>query len=310
MLPQGRKDARLADLVASEDSSGVLQEVQLLCRDMFPDFALSGLQSVFIDITRLFRGAYPGYRACNTRFHDLAHTCDCFLAMARLFHGATACGVRWHPRDLYLALIAALMHDTGYIQEQGDTATGTGARYTRQHIERSIAFMRGYFHKNGLKRHDCELCGLYLRSTGLDVTDVSIKELPFPDSQHRLLGMMLAAADLLGQMASRTYLEKLPYLYLEFQEGGIPGFSSAYDLLSKTVGFYHNTRKRLENELGGVDRYLPPHFRKRWGINRDLYREAIEAHLAHLRNTILPAGKDYRRYLRRGEDFSRLAGRC
>jgi hypothetical protein len=111
---------------------------------------------------------------------------------------------------------------------------------------------------------------------------------------------MLGTADLLGQMADRTYLERLPFLYWEFQEANVSGFESELDLLKKTPAFWEFTRQRLVTELGNVARYLKGHFRVRWGVDRDLYREAIERNINHLEFILAHHEADYRRYLRRG----------
>ena len=95
-------------------------------------------------MVKLFRGNYPGYQKCNTWYHDLKHTTDCLLAMARLLHGASLNGLPLPDRDVVLGLTAALFHDTGYIQAEDDLE-GTGAKYTLVHVERSVAFMEKYF---------------------------------------------------------------------------------------------------------------------------------------------------------------------
>ena len=51
--------------------------------------------------------------------------------MARLLHGGFVQGTVLEERDAALGLIAALLHDTGYIQTREDD-DGTGAKYTRR----------------------------------------------------------------------------------------------------------------------------------------------------------------------------------
>src|SRR5439155_5396518 len=34
------------------------------------------IESVFARVQERVAGSYPGYQACDTRFHDLTHTCD------------------------------------------------------------------------------------------------------------------------------------------------------------------------------------------------------------------------------------------
>ena len=106
------------------------------------------------------------------------------------------------------------------------------------------------------------------------------------------------AADLLAQMADRTYLEKLPLLYREFVEAGVAEFASELDLLSKTNDFYSSlARPRLQEDLDNVQRGLRSHFRVRWGIDRDLYAEAIDSNLSYLKKLLGECGETYACYL-------------
>jgi hypothetical protein len=107
-----------------------------------------------------------------------------------------------------------------------------------------------------------------------------IKDIKFESVENELMGKILGTADLIGQMADSNYLEKLPFLFEEFQESGITDYESGLDLLQKTPAFWEFTKKRFVTELGNVDRYLRDHFLVRWGINRDLNREAIEKNIS------------------------------
>src|SRR5213075_2978592 len=53
----------------------------------YPGADLAALSHAFADTQALFRGAYPGYLACDTLYHDLRHTLDVSLASARLIEG-------------------------------------------------------------------------------------------------------------------------------------------------------------------------------------------------------------------------------
>lgn len=74
--------------------------------------------------------------------------------------------------------------------------------------------------------------------------------LSFDSEKERIATEILAAADLLGQMADRAYLEKLLFLYYEFREAGIGGYDSTFDILKKTAGFYASTKNRQRTRLG------------------------------------------------------------
>lgn len=281
--------------VNMEDPFSVLKEVKKAVSLIFPDFDYGTIDLVFNDLLNLFAGDYPGYRKCNTRYHDLKHTTDTFLALARLIHGATTKGFKFSKRGTSLALISALMHDTGYIQTEDDV-TGTGAKYTLDHVDLSINFMSSYFNSKGYPREDFVFCRNIVRCTGLDV---SFEHIEFANPENELLGKMLGTADLQGQMADKAYLAKLHYLYQEFSEGRVPGYDSELDLLEKTPEFYRITLKRFEEDLGGVWRYMGYHFQSRWGLDEDPYQKNIEEHMAHLKHTLRYHSNDYRKYLRR-----------
>ena len=252
------------------------------------------LSTVFADVVKLFRGEYFGYRSCNTCYHDLKHTTDCLLAMARMIHGASLNGCSLPARDVTLGLTAALFHDTGYIQADDDLE-GTGGKYTLVHVARSVAFMEKYFHQAGFSSRDLDYCRCCVQCTGLDER---IEALRFESAHHREVGWMLGTADLLGQMADQTYLARLPFLYREFAEAHVPGFESELELLRKTPAFWDFTQLRLNSELGNVHRYMLDHFRAWWGLNRDVSRESIEENIAYLKFILENHESDYRTYLR------------
>ena len=283
------------DLVPMAHPQSVFEEVCRIAAVINSSFDSTPLYRVFQDVVRVFRGEYPGYQECNTQYHDLKHTTDCLLAMARLMHGAFCQGMRLTGRDMTLGLIAALLHDTGYIQTCAERQ-GTGAQYTLVHVERSVAFMEKYFADAGFSSQDSAYCRCCVQCTGLEV---KINELQFECERHRAVGCMLGTADLLGQMADRTYLERLPFLYREFEEGKVPGFESELDLLRKTPAFWEFTQHRLAVELGNMDRYMLDHFRGWWGLDRDLNRDTVEENIAYLKFILENHESEYRRYLRR-----------
>ncbi len=287
---------QLANLVDFSDHQQVFEEVQTIARLILPSFDFQYVTPVFEDMRILFRGEYPGYQACNTEYHDISHTHEVLLGMLRLIHGAFVAGTRFSEKEINIALISALMHDTGYLQESGDK-TGTGAKYTLTHIQRSTDFIRKYYAGHDYFKDLLPAFTDILRCTGLMT---KIREIQFSSATIALLGKMLGTADLLGQMADRCYLEKLLFLYMEFQEAGVQGYTSELDLLEKTVGFYEMTRKRFADELGGVNDYAIHHFRERWHIDRDLYRDAINSNIEYLKKLLSDHRNDYFSFLRRG----------
>ncbi len=286
---------QLNGLVDMTDHKAVLSEAVQTLSMTWPSFNFPYLRRVFSDMEQLFAGRYPGYQACNTRYHDFRHTLDVFLAMARLLHGAAVAGIRFTDKQAALGVISALMHDTGYIQ-MTDDRSGTGAKYTVAHIDRSIAFMKRYYAGDPLFEKELPAFDHILHCTGFVM---KIPEMKFPSRELELLGKMLGTADLLGQMADRLYLEKLLFLYYEFVEAGIPDYLSELDLLKKTVPFYQFIRRRYAADLEGVDSYMIHHFRARWNIDRDLYREAVEQNVRRLQFILDSDPGHYRLHLRR-----------
>ncbi|MHB9027869.1 MAG: hypothetical protein ACYC9O_03800 [Candidatus Latescibacterota bacterium] len=279
-----------------------IQHIALLI-DRNYDYTL--VNSVYEDVVNLFEGKYPGYRACNTFYHDLEHTTDTFLAMARLMHGAVVQGVHLGGRSLRIGLIAALLHDTGYIQLIDDTE-GTGAKYTLTHIDRSIEFARRYLQERGFSEEDFRFCWKCLLCTGIGK---KMSDIDFHSDEEKLAGQMLGAADLLGQMADRKYLEKLLFLYHEFLEGGVSGYESEFDLLRKTLDFHRATDIRLAVDLGNVYLFMRPHFKARWNLDTDPYMQAIQRNIEYIRYLLTYAGGNYREHLRRGGVVKRLRER-
>jgi hypothetical protein len=138
-----------------------------------------------------------------------------------------------------------------------------------------------------------------------------LSKIKFPSSSVEILGKMLGAADLLAQMADRTYLEKLMFLYQEFREGEVEGFENEEDLLRKTVSFYDFINQRLETQLGAADRFMKSHFVSRWNIDADLYHVAIEKQKEYLERILQIPGSNPMDHLRRSGivDYIRSSAR-
>jgi hypothetical protein len=294
---------QLANLIDGGDPWRVWDESASLLSSVQPATDVAQARAAFHHVLDLFAGRVPGFRPCNVRYHDLQHTTDTLLAFVRLVHGAAAENHPFTHHHLLVGTVAALLHDTGYIQSEDDT-TGTGAKYTATHVHRSIDYTRRYLLNNGFTAEDVAFGESLLRCTGLNAT---IKAIHFPDDEAAMLGRMLGTADLLGQMADRHYLEKLTYLYHEFREGGIPGYENELALLDKTLNFYAFTQQRFATELGGVNHFMRGHFRARWQIDHDLYAESIQKQMEYLRHVLVHHRHDYRDQLRRRHEHHRSA---
>lgn len=190
--------------------------------------------------------------------------------------------------------MASLMHDVGLIQTENDT-TGTGAKYTIGHEERSIDFMKRYYAANGFGEHLGRECGQVIRFTILAMEPSHI-EINRPEL--RRLGNIVGTADLLGQLSDRAYLEKLLLLYQEFEEARLPGFDRELDLITKTLDFYDNVaRIRLEKLSDGLSGAMGAHCKAKLGEDRDLYAEAVAKNINYLELLVEDCGDNYDCYL-------------
>lgn len=266
-----------------------------IIRRINPAYDFSRLYMVFSDVALLFNGSYPGYDTIKTPYHDLQHTLDVFLCTARLMHGVHLGGDELDDDAITLLCIAALLHDIGYAQRQSE-ASGTGAQFTQTHIERGIEFARHYFAEHGLPETWPKMLASIIYCTSLEL---QFSKIDFPDSSTRLLGQILGSADLVGQMADRTYLEKLLFLYLEFEEAKIGNYRSMYDLLCRTRDFYEYTLVKLNEDFGGIYTRLALHFKDCLGVEKNYYVESISKNLAYLSQVISLDEDSYQGMLRR-----------
>ena len=292
----------LADLVDMDSPSAVLDEVLFIMTLVYPQTDPVPLSNAFSFMVTLYQGHWPGEKACNTHYHDMRHITDTLLAMARLIHGAVLSGHRIDSRQAFVGLVAALAHDTGYIQDKMDFS-GTGAKYTAIHVQQSMEFVERYGRRYGLTEQEIPPCQLMIHCTDLDV-DVSA--VPFPSRWVAVLAKLLGCADLMGQMADRIYLEKLFYLYREFEEGQVCVYKDEMDLLKKTLAFFPMIAKRFEAQLSGYDDLVKSHFVRRWGISENLYRVTIEKQRKYLEHIIAHPDRDPSEFLRRKRIVQRI----
>lgn len=282
-----RGDFDVANTIQVTNSDAVCEHVCQLYKDTYSDIdQISWIKQAFHDFHNLYSGDYNGYLACDTLYHDMQHSLDVTLAMARLLHGYE----RHHQRcklgkdRFLLGIIIALFHDAGYIRTSNDRYADNGAVYTLTHVSRSSQFLRKYLPTIGLARMTDIAC-LLVHFTGyeMDLNDIHTQS-PL-DYQ---LGTLLGTADLIAQMSDRCYLEKCrDRLYPEFVLCGLAGshshrqgviFTSANDLLKKTPDFYHHSViSRLSRNFSGAFRYASVYFE---GSNP--YMDYIHKNISHL----------------------------
>ncbi len=281
------KKTMLYDLIDVSDPETVLNEIKQILALTVEGFDPSRLEMIYGDVVTLFKGKYPGYRASNTKYHDLEHTNSVALAAARLIHGCTLAGMAFHADNLLLGVYSALFHDVGLIQTKDDKV-GSGAKYTVGHEKRSILFMRKYLSQKGFPDQQIDDCSHLIMCTILNLPP---KEIPFKSPEIETLGKIVGTADLMAQIADRYYIEKLLLLFQEFQEAGIPDFATELDLLKKTEGFYkYVATQRLAHDFSGVSINMHAHFKQRWGVEKDLYSESIQKNIEYLRTLLERAG--------------------
>jgi len=230
------------------------------------------LRASFAFVERLFAGGHPGYLACDMPYHDLRHSLDAALAMARLVHGyrqeGGAAAAALTPDLGLVAVLLALLHDTGFLRTSAE-ASLRGPQLAAAHESRSAAFAADYLRSTALAPH-AQLASLIMATR---VATAPGPLLAGRDDVAIAIGRMLGSADLLCQMADRRYLERCyHHLYPELVIGGgdrcvaADGqqkilFRDARDLVAHTPGFYANVaRPRLEKDFGNVVRHLAAHF--------------------------------------------------
>ena len=288
--PDRRNDYDVTDTVQVSDPAAVRGAVRELFADTYPGAAFDMLWLAFYDFERLFTGHFPGYLGCDTTYHDMQHTLDMTLALARLVAGherSVEPAARLGPERARLAIITSLFHDAGYIRHvERDRGFRNGAELTQHHVTRSADFLRRYLPGLGLAG-DATVASMIVHFTGYEL-DLDRIELDEP--RDTICGHLLGTADLIAQMADRCYLEKCrDRLYKEFVLGGIavendrPGefavrYESGEDLLKKTPEFYENVlRTRLQSQFNRAYRYIDVLF-----DGQNPYTEAIRQNMQHL----------------------------
>jgi hypothetical protein len=279
--------------VATKDPTAVEMEVQAAYLAMFPGGDRMFVPRVFGWAIECFTGNYRDYQAVDARYHDFEHTLQGTLCLARLLRARQRTGVPpvLTERAFQLAILAILLHDTGYLKRRQDTE-GTGAKYTVTHVARSADFAAQLLGDRGYSSKDIQAVQNMIRCTGVNA---NVSAIAFQSDIERVAGFSLATADLLGQMSAEDYVDKLPVLYEEFAEAAaftgdknhfVASFSCVSDLLQKTPLFWEQfVLKKLDKDFGSQYRFLSEPYPD--GPNE--YLERIEMNLERLRER-LPAG--------------------
>ena len=284
-----RSDYDVTNTVQVSSVPAVKRAVEELYSQTWPSGKVERLETAFSDFERLFNGHFPGYLGCDTVYHDLQHSLDDTLAMARLLAGydrSHAVEQRLGAERAMMGIVVALFHDAGYIRQTDDTMHRNGAEFTRTHVGRSAQFLARYLPTLGLADW-VPVATQIVHFTGYEVPFDQIR---LDDPRDRKVGHLVGTADMMAQMADRCYLEKCrDRLYPEFVLGGVAVsrgddgtlkvlYGSGLDILRRTPEFAAETmRTRLDGEFAGAYRYVEALYG-----GRNPYMEAIEASLAHL----------------------------
>ncbi len=180
-------------------------EIRAAYLAMFPDADPNYVRTIFLWAIACFEGRYLDYQPLDAHYHDLEHTLQGALCMARLLANRqdTNAEPRLTRRLFELGMLAILMHDTGYLKRKWDTE-GTGAKYTLTHVDRSIQFAGELMHGHDYPVEDILAVQNMIRCTG---DNVKLDTIQFQDELERIVGFALGTSDLLGQMAASDYVD-------------------------------------------------------------------------------------------------------
>jgi hypothetical protein len=290
MSQDRRNDYDVTNTVPVSQSPAVRNAVHALFAETFPGMSFDKLWLAFYDFERLFTGRYPGYKGCDTTYHDMQHTLDMTLALARLVVGyerSVEQRDRLGAARAQMAIITSLFHDSGYIRHDvRDRDFTNGAEFTLYHVSRSADFLRRYLPELGLAK-DVGVASMIVHFTGYEL---DLDKIELDDPRDIICGHLIGTADLIAQMADRCYLEKCrDRLYNEFVVGGVavenagPGeyrvrYRSGNDLLQKTPAFYQQVmRERLNSKFNRVYRYIEVLY-----DGKNPYIDAMRANIEHL----------------------------
>jgi hypothetical protein len=268
LLQERRSDFDVTNTVKVSAAEPVRRAVHRLFQMLYPSASFDAAWIAFHDFERLYTGQNPDYHGVDTTYHDMQHTLDMTLAMARLIAGyefTAEPNDRLGPSRALFGIVSALFHDAGYLRHRERDANATnGAEFTRTHVARGGRYLEGYLPEIGLGGF-AAIAAPVLHFTGYEM---SFDEIELDDPKESTVGHLLGTADLLAQLSDRCYLEKCrDRLYPEFvlgevavqlgPEGPHSLYESGRDLLAKTMDFYQTSAQyRLEHSFNRAYRYV------------------------------------------------------
>lgn len=288
-----KADQDVSGRVRISDPDAVFAALDELLRARYGDYRRARLRHAFETFTALYAGSLKGYLGCDTWYHDVQHSLDCTLAMARLVvsHDASVIPQRRLGPDLAVfGIVCALFHDAGYIRRDTEADIANGAVLTLTHVERSARFLDAYLPQIGFAK----LAPVSHKIVHFTGYEIALEDIHVRGYKHRMIGKLLGTADILSQCSDRCYLEKCyRYLYREFEYCGLAGeaqqgrpapvYSSPEDLMAKTPSFVkHLFEQRLDSHFDRVYELVGAQFPGRG----NLYLDAIAGHVRHVEGMI------------------------
>lgn len=251
------------DAFPTHSPAPVAAECLRLFGEMFPSRRLDDLPGLFESTAHVLARGYRQYLPMDTKYHDLEHALQCALCLVRMLANRHLAGAapQLDPRSFRVALAAILLHDSGYMKEIGEDE-GTGAKYTFFHERRSCEIAAQFLGERAWDAEDIDSVQRLISCTG---PRSRIDLVPFANDTEAMLGRAVCTADYVGQMSDPKYPDKLPGLFLEFEESDdyrrIPHdqrlFKSLDSLLKGTPMFWEKiVVPRLEGECGGLYHFL------------------------------------------------------
>ncbi len=296
MQPYRQSDYDVTNTVQVSSPAAVTTAVFKTLAKAFPDEKFTHARQAYVDFEKLFTGKWPGFLGCDMVYHDIQHTLDMSLAVARILTGhdlTVPSDERLGARRAELGMIVALFHDAGFIRKDNeDTIYRHGAELTQSHVGRSAELLKSYLPTIGLA-DQAELASVIVHFTGYEIP---LDEIRVDDPLDTRLGHLVATGDMIAQMADRCYLEKCrDRLFPEFVLGGVNLLDgegpdepdrTPEELLRRTPMFFDQVmRERLDGTFNSGYKYLEVLF-----SGKNPYLESIKQTMDYLQH-IIDTGK-------------------
>jgi hypothetical protein len=221
----------------------------------------AGLTELVASVARL---ALECIGNSDALYHNVEHTMLVTLAGYDIIKGR-ALLMPTQPADFAHLIVACLLHDIGYVRGilKGDGADGfviddqggktklprgaSDAALTPYHVDRSKMFVMDRISQ--MEPLQADRIARAIEYTRFPASHE-------PDDPPSEEGLLLRAADLIGQLGDPHYLRKANALYLEFEEIGLNrqlGYTSPADVTDLYPQFYWNS---ISSHIQDAIRYL------------------------------------------------------